>query len=384
MLRPLAVACLAVLAPAAVGELTPSAQFDPAIGSPVAVAWDESDGSVWTCAAFGNEIRHYSSGGTFLGSIPQPGEPADDFDLDVVTEDFVLDGIALPAGTLLAINGELGTADVYALDPATGGLLAVLGTAFGESHVVGGAWHPGRNTLFLVQDRQPASVSQRSVVAEIDPATGAVLGSFKTDVVLPGFTVNYGDLEVATASGTLFVVSSDEATVAEFTPAGALVQQLALPAGVTSPSGIGFEDVSGCARIASSSGPIHRVCGFGWHDLLFGLPGVNGVPRLTGTGSLLPGAATTLAVQEARPDGSTTLVVGLTLLAAPYKGGVLHPSLDVLLTGLPLDGAGSFTLPFAWPAGLPSGFSLHYQAWTPDPAAVQGLSATNGLRSVTP
>lgn len=42
------------------------------------------------------------------------------------------------------------------------------------------------------------------------------------------FTVNFGDLDVG-GNGNLFIVSSDEGTVGEFTPTGAFVAEHALP-----------------------------------------------------------------------------------------------------------------------------------------------------------
>lgn len=44
--------------------------------------------------------------------------------------------------------------------------------------------------------------------------TGAVVASFST---MPAFDVNYGDLDICTSSGRLFLVSSNEMTVAEMT-----------------------------------------------------------------------------------------------------------------------------------------------------------------------
>lgn len=371
-------------APPASAGLSLTAQFDAGAGQLVGLAFDHTDDTLWVYDGFGASILHFSPSGVLLGSIPHPGEAADDFDLEIAPEAFALNGTALPEGTLLAINGETGTADIYALDKGTGAVIASLTTAFGTSHVVGGAWHVGRDTFFLVQDRQVGSAADRSRVAEIDPATGVVLASFKTDIALPGFTVNFGDVEVSTATGNLHVVSSDESTVAEFTPAGVFVQQLPLPSGSGNLSGIGLRDASAGAWLANTSGLVSHVAGFGWADLGLGTFGVNGVPRLMGSSTQVAGAASTLSVVDGTPLAAATLVVGLSQINAPFKGGVLVPSPDVLVSGLPLNGAGAFTLPFPWPAGLPSGFSLHYQLWTPDPAAPKGLSATNGLRSTTP
>jgi len=144
--------------------------------------------------------------------------------------DLTLNGTAVAAGSLLAINGESASAEVYAVDKGTGAIFKSLNTTFGHSHVVGGAYHPSRNTFFLVEDRVPSGTVNDSVVAEINPSNVSVLNSFQITGILSTFTVNYGDIDIG-ANGNLFIVSSDESTIAEFTPTGAFVQELALPSG---------------------------------------------------------------------------------------------------------------------------------------------------------
>jgi hypothetical protein len=175
-----------------------------------------------------------------MGTIARPGEAANDADITFASANFTLGSTSISAGTLLFINGESGTADIYAVDQSKGTVLASLTTEFGNSHVVGGAYHPGRNSFFLVQDRVPSGTINDNLIAEISPTTGKVLNTFYTTTAIPGFTVNFGDLEVA-ANGNLVVVSEDESSIAEFTPTGGLVSLRALPGGVGSLSGLGFD-----------------------------------------------------------------------------------------------------------------------------------------------
>src|SRR5262249_22005210 len=91
-------------------------QFNPGLGPLAAAAFDPTTDLVWTYAASGNTLNSYTRAGVFVASIPRPGEAADRFDLDVALGAFSLNGVSLPAGTLLAINGETGGAEVYALD----------------------------------------------------------------------------------------------------------------------------------------------------------------------------------------------------------------------------------------------------------------------------
>jgi len=121
-----------------------------------------------------------------------------------------------------------------------------------------------------------------------------------------------------------------------------------------------------------------------WKDLGLGLAGVNGVPQLAGTGTLLAGDALTLALSDARPLASAVLILGLSAANLPFKGGTLVPAPQVLIAGLPTDGAGALVLPGTWPAGLPSGFTLWLQMWIADAAGPHGFSASNGLSASPP
>lgn len=114
------------------------------------------------------------------------------------------------------------------------------------------------------------------------------------------------------------------------------------------------------------------------------LPGTYGAPGLTGSGTLAAGSSTTLSIAHGNPNGIAALVIGAAAWNAPFLGGTFVPTPDIVLTGLPLDATGAISLSAPWPAGVPSGFELYFQAWMPDPAAVLGASATNGLRVVTP
>jgi len=230
--------------------------------SHVGLGYDANTDTVWVYGSFGADLRRFSSAGNAVGAVPRPGAAANDADIEVTNSPLTLGSTALPTGTLLYIDGESGVAEIYAVNPATGALITSLATQFGVSHVVGGAHHPARGTIFLVQDKIPGGAAANRV-AEIDPSTGAVLGTFQITSVLPTFTVNFGDIAVA-ANGNLLVVSSDEATIAEFTPGGTFVREHALPAGVTPDlCGIGV-DREGCGVwVADTSNDVYRMSGVG-------------------------------------------------------------------------------------------------------------------------
>jgi hypothetical protein len=212
--------------------------FDPAVNEVI----------VYTCSAA--DITRFSTAGANLGTLARPGEAANDVDLDVTSAVFTLNGTNIPAGTMMFVNGETGVAEVYA--GAT-----TLAAQFGASHVVGGALHAARGTLFLLQDGVPGA-TEGNRVAEIDPATGAVVQTWQTT---PNYAVNYGDLDVCQSSGNIFVVSNSETTMAEFTPTGTFVAEYALPAGSNDGAGLAIVDGTNTAWIGTPSGTAFLLTG---------------------------------------------------------------------------------------------------------------------------
>jgi hypothetical protein len=91
-----------------------------------------------------------------------------------------------------------------------------------------------------------------------------------------------------------------------------------------------------------------------------------------------------LALTGALPASAVHLVVGVAVAELPFKGGVLVPTPDLVLSGLPTDAAGSFTLQTDWPAGAPSGLVLLFQSWVQDAGGPQGFAATNALAATVP
>ena len=116
-------------------------------------------------------------------------------------------------------------------------------------------------------------------------------------------------------------------------------------------------------------------------------------PELTGCGTLNDNSVLRLNLSVENVDGATlmsTLVIGLSQIDAPFKGGVMVPNPDVLLTGLtfvvplsPLDATHQLTT--IYPTGVPSGASIFAQHWV----QVTGvgspfLIASNGLAITKP
>jgi hypothetical protein len=120
-----------------------------------------------------------------------------------------------------------------------------------------------------------------------------------------------------------------------------------------------------------------------WVDLGQALAGALGEPLFVGGGLLLAGESVTLSLSNAKRNATCYLVTGLTVLSAPFKGGVLVPSPDhVFPFGADAGGSAGFSV--AWPAGFPSGFALPLQWWVPDGAGPAGFAASNALSAITP
>lgn len=119
-------------------------------------------------------------------------------------------------------------------------------------------------------------------------------------------------------------------------------------------------------------------------DLGQGLAGAGGIPTLAGEGALQPGSSVTLSLTGAMANAPATLVVGLSQLVAPFKGGVLVPSPHLLLGGFVTGAGGDLVLSATWPAGVPSATAILFQYWITDAAGPQGFAASNGLQGLTP
>jgi hypothetical protein len=118
-----------------------------------------------------------------------------------------------------------------------------------------------------------------------------------------------------------------------------------------------------------------------WFDLGHGLPGTHPAPRLVGTGTLLAGDRVDFDVSEGPESAPATLVVGLSQLAAPFKGGLLVPSPDLLLAGFVTSASGGLSIATSWPGGVPPGTQIFLQVWIADAGAAHGVAASNALRA---
>ena len=240
---------------AANAQLAVAGHFDSAAGAS-GVAYDAQTGAVWISVENEAVVRRFSAAGQPLAPVPLPAALGVHADVEVAPEELTLSQVVVPAGSLLVIEGGDGGAVIQAIDPATGALLATLQTSFGAGHVVGGAYHPERNSFFLAQDREPGNPG--NLLAEINPTDGSLLAIFVITNVRPGFSVERGDLDIA-PNGNLLVASSDETVIGEFSPLGDFIAEHPLPAGVGTLSGIATDTERDETWAVSTSGSVWRL-----------------------------------------------------------------------------------------------------------------------------
>jgi len=106
------------------------------------------------------------------------------------------------------------------------------------------------------------------------------------------------------------------------------------------------------------------------------------VPALVGYGPLTAGSSNGVELRGAAAGKPCILVVGFSALNLPHAAGVLVPSPDVMLH-VTTDALGRFALPFTWPAGVPSGVGLWFQAWVLDAGADSGHASSNACKGIS-
>lgn len=119
-------------------------------------------------------------------------------------------------------------------------------------------------------------------------------------------------------------------------------------------------------------------------DLGSALAGSQGFPIQVVNGTFTAGQPIAFELWGAPPSGAVFDVVGLSLLAAPFKGGVMLPHPDQIIGPLLADGAGTLSMPGVWPAGVPSGQVAWLQFWIVDAGGPAGLAASSGVQLTVP
>ena len=121
-----------------------------------------------------------------------------------------------------------------------------------------------------------------------------------------------------------------------------------------------------------------------WTDVGGALTGFSGPPSLSGSGSLCHEAPFAITLDNARPNSTAALIVGLSAVHLPLLGGTLVPSPDLVFAGLPTGPGGTIELAAPLPAAITPGLSFYLQYWIVDAAGPFGVAASNGLKASAP
>jgi hypothetical protein len=108
-----------------------------------------------------------------------------------------------------------------------------------------------------------------------------------------------------------------------------------------------------------------------------GLAGTGGLtPALVGSGGTSPGGPVALTLSQGLANTTGFLFLGFTTINAPFKGGVMVPSPDVIVP-ITTDATGGVVISSPYPSGVPSDVPVWSQAWLNDAGAILGVSASN-------
>jgi hypothetical protein len=205
--------------------------FDP--GNPA----DPNDDSLVVYDEFGGSAGRYTLDGTLIDTLAL-NISSNDIDFDISTQDFVVDGTVIPAGSLYVFNGEQATQlSIYQMRPTLQLLKTAAFPASGTA--VGFAIHNARNALY-------AAFWTNDQIAEFSPSTLANLSQFPVQPAgSPGFDIFYGDMEIAQANGNILAISSSQQVIRELAPDGAWLRDAFIIVDAGQPAAMAVDDARG-------------------------------------------------------------------------------------------------------------------------------------------
>ncbi len=123
-------------------------------------------------------------------------------------------------------------------------------------------------------------------------------------------------------------------------------------------------DAGDAARIAAGAVDMGAYERSPWVTVGGGTQNLAEAPRLYVSGPLTPASTVTLAVGGAPASAAAFVVLGTSVVDAPFKGGLLVPAPTVVVEGLTTSALGTLAASGTWPAGAPSGFDVALQVWS--------------------
>ena len=119
-----------------------------------------------------------------------------------------------------------------------------------------------------------------------------------------------------------------------------------------------------------------------WTNLGFAHEGSLGLPLLSGQGLLEANRVVSLQLDSARPQSPALLFIGSRAVSVPFKGGTLVPD-SMLVVPLMTTLEGELELSTVLRDRIVPGTSIYLQYWILDPAASEGVSASNALEGTS-
>jgi len=222
-----------------------------------------------------------------------------------------------------------------------------------------------------------------------DAVFTASIGDAPSQDVAGSFACALGDVDLD-ADLDLYVTNTDGSNFLYRNDAGTFVRvdfgQPVTDGGDTRGAVVADLDFDGTPDLVvadlEGSNRLYRNLGLQWTTVGPGLAG-DVAPFLASESPMVAKSPFALELTGGPPGQPTTLVVGLSLILAPFKGGVLGPAPDVLV-GVPTDALGEWTLATTFPDGFPVGTTLFFQTWMSHPSGPSGMLATNSLKGITP
>ena len=180
----------------------------------------------------------------------------------------------------------------------------------------------------------------------------------------------------------IFVLLGDGTGAFTLESAGYVLGGSPFPIVATDLDDDGRPDVLGGGGWTYTGVLLNEAAPFTWKLLGHGLAGAIEAPVLSGHGTLATGSPISLSLVNAKPLSPAYLIVSPTNISAPFKGGVLVPFPNIVVT-LGTNAAGGLLLTATVGPGIPPHFTFYFQVWVADPAGPAGFTASNAVSGTT-
>ncbi len=252
-------AAIVASAGAASAQLELIQSFNPSnTGSMNSIGYDPITQTIFAHDQGGAEYEQYDRSGTFLGTVAKPFAGGNDDDIEFVDQAITISGVSVPAGSLLSIENENDPPRIIAVATSDSSVLAQVdsdGSLIGQW--VGGAYSKATGTFFCVD-------WTGDEIQEVNPADGSVIKEFPvTPTGATSFDIFFGDIDILDADGLIYIVSSSQNRIRVMSTDGVWFGDLDVESfGISTMSGIGFDDARGEAWISGTNGIIYQLSGF--------------------------------------------------------------------------------------------------------------------------